>query len=322
VRPLAHAVAGCAVVLAAALPAGAGTDARALHFRVYAETGIALTDVLWTGKRFLYVENTTNEVYAAGPKGSPPSPFASMPDVVEETRCRLSPGRFGFAAGDVYCSSPDGRIYRIAPDGTSVTLFATLPASAGSDGALAFDTAGVFGHALLAATGRSGTPTDGGSVYAIDPTGRVRRVGDYPGPGGADGIATAPGGFGSAAGNVLLTVDAGGAGSVQAMDPAGRVSTLVELPDGPNPIVVVPRTRPHHRVAAPPPGLYVTDTASRSVLFAPASPLARFRGQVIVASELKGLVWVVRPSRGRFVATPLATNLAGAYNLEGATYVR
>jgi hypothetical protein len=312
-----------AAVLIAGLPLAGGRGVS-VQFRVYADTSVKLTDVVWTGKRFLYVENTTNEIYWAGPKGKRVRPFASLPDVVEETRCRLSPGSHGFAAGDIYCHSPDGKIYRLSGDGKAVGVFAAIPTPQGSDGALAFDTGGAFGYALLAATGRSGTEgVSGGSVYAIDSRGRVRHVGDYGGPGGVDSIAIAPSGFGTAAHKLLLAVDAGSHGIVQSMDSAGRTATLVALSDGPNPIVAIPPANPRGRRVEPPPsGLYVSDTTSGSVYFASDGALAAFRGRVIVGSELRGLFWIVRPRGSGFVAVPLETNLAGAFNLEGATYVR
>ncbi len=148
-----------------------------LHFRVFARTGLRLTDVVWTGARFLYVDNTTNRVAAASPSGRPLTPFAAMPRQVEETRCRPSPGAHGFAAGDIYCHAPDNKIYRLSPDGKRVAVFATLPHVARSDGALTFDTVGAFGYSLLAATGRSGSASPGGVVFAIDSAGKARRVG-------------------------------------------------------------------------------------------------------------------------------------------------
>jgi hypothetical protein len=293
-----------------------------LSFRTFADTRIALTDVLWTGKRFLYVENTTNEIFTSGAKGKRIQRFASLPDVVEETRCRLSPASHGFPRGYIYCHSPDGKIYRLSADGKRVVLFASLPTPTATDGALAFDTIGRFGYRMLAATGRSGEPVaNGGTVYAVDAAGRTMRIGDYPGPGAADQVAIAPRTFGTASGKLLLTVDAGPQGTVQAMDAKGRVQTLAELPDGPNPIVVVPRTRSPRRANAPPPGLYVTDTFAHTVKFAPAASFASFRGQVVVGSEGKALFWVLRPSGAGFALVALATNFTGAHNLESADYV-
>jgi hypothetical protein len=252
----------------------------------------------------------------------PLTPFATMPRQVEETRCRLSPGAHGFAAGDIYCHSPDNKIYRISSDGKTVTVFATLPHSLRSDGALTFDTVGGFGYALIAATGRSGgTAAKGGNIFAIDPAGTVRLVGSYHNPGGADEVAIAPAGFGSAAGQVLLPIDAGKTGSLVAMDAHGGIRTLLTLPDGPNPIAVLtPGQTPAAGAAQA--GLYVTDTLSRDVFFVPSAELAPFTGDVVIGSELRGLFWVVQPHGSGFAAIALQTNLDGKhYNFEGATYV-
>jgi hypothetical protein len=43
---------------------------------------------------------------------------------------------------------------------------------------------------------------------------------------------------------------------------------------------------------------------------------------VLVGSELRAHWWIVVPIKGGFRAIRLATNLRGAYNLEGAKYVR
>src|SRR5690349_18507232 len=179
-------IAATAVAALAAVPEARAPD-PALHFRVVAATGIPLTDVAWTGSSFLYVENTTNEVWAAPPAGMPVRPFAAMPKEVEETRCRVSPGSHGWPKGAVFCHAPGNAIYRIDPSGTTVTVFASLPEKAISDGALAFDRSGSFGYRLLAATGRSGAgQKGGGNAYAIAPSGAVSRIGAYHGPGGAD----------------------------------------------------------------------------------------------------------------------------------------
>ncbi|HWE63809.1 MAG TPA: hypothetical protein VHB98_19010 [Chloroflexota bacterium] len=311
-----------ALVVASVVSMATTAGAATVHFSVFARTGLRLTDIVWTGQRFLYVDNTSNRVLAAGPTGTPLVPFATMPRQVEETRCMPSPGAHGFAAGDIYCHSPDNKIYRISADGKQVTVFATLPHSPTADGALAFDTVGQFGYALIAATGRSGgTTARGGTVFAIDATGKVRRIGTYQDPGGADEIVVAPAGFGSAGGQVLLAVDAGKSGSLVAMSARGQARTLLLLPDGPNPIAVVgPGQVPPAGAAQP--GLYVTDTLSRNVFFAPAAELAPFAGDVVVGSELRGLFWALHPHGSGFKATTLPTTLTSkGYNLEGATYV-
>jgi hypothetical protein len=320
-KSLAVACAALAVVTASAAAASAASSYR-LSLSVFARTGIRLTGIAWTGQQFLYVENTTNRVLSADPTGMPLKPFAIMPRQVEETRCRPAPGAHGFTAGDIFCHSPDNKIYRISADGKHITTFAVLPSSARSDGALTFDTVGRFGYALLAATGRSGNASArGGIVFAVGATGKVHSVGAYRAAGGADEIAVAPAGFGAASGQVLLAVDAGHRGSVVAMDPRGQSRTLVSLPDGPNPIVTLtPGEMP--RAGAAQPGLYITDTLSRDVFFASAEALKPYAGAVLVGSELRGLLWVLRPQGNGFAATRLATTLGGKhYNFEDAIYI-
>ena len=310
-------VAAMAVALGA--PSAANAPAGGLHFRLLAATGIRLADVAWTGDRILYVENTTNAVWSAPPAGQPLTPFASMPKQIEETRCRVSPGTHGWQPGLIFCHAPGNTIYRISADGKTVTAFAKLPEKGPADGALVFDHAGAFGYGLVAATGRSGTKKqNGGNVYAIDKTGAVRKIGHYPGPGGADEVEIAPAGFGSAARSALLTVDLGPSGQLVAMSPAGKAKVIARFPDGPNPIAaIVPSAiRGDHA------GLYLTDTLSRNAYLAPATDLAAYAGDVIVGSELKALFWVIQPDGGGYAARRIPTTLRGAhYNLEGMAYV-
>jgi hypothetical protein len=311
------------VVAALATSSAAAAPSPTLHFRAFAHTGIRLTGVVWTGKRFLYVENTTNAIFAGGAKGGPLRPFAKLPKLVEETRCVVSPGGHGFSAGEIYCHIPDNRIFRISADGTAVRLFASLPTRRTSDGMLAIDTVGRFGYRLVAATGRSGNPTpSGGVVFTIDSAGHVRRVGAYPGPGGADEVAIAPPSFGPQAGWALLTVDPGPTGgAVVALSPLGRMRTIAHLPDGPNPMAVIRRPGAVRGPAAP--GLYVADTNTRNVYLASAEELARYAGSVIVGSELQARFWIITARGPRFVTRELKTDLPPAkYNLEGADYVR
>jgi hypothetical protein len=309
------------------LVAFAGAPAAAapppgLHVVVFAKTGIRLTGVLWTGRQFLYVENTTNAIFAGDARGGPLRPFAQLPNLVEETRCAVAPGGHGFAAGPIYCHVPDNRVFRIGRDGKSVRLFASLPTTETSDGMLAFDTVGRFGFRLVAATGRSGDANaTGGVVYTIGRHGDVRRVGSYPGPGGADGLAIAPARFGVVAGHALLAVDAGpGRGSVVSVGPRGRTRTIARLSDGPNPIAAIPREPARPSAAAP--GFYVADTNTRDVFLVPAGQLRRYAGDVLVATETGARFFVIRRRGGGYGTTELPTDLPpGSYNLEAGTYV-
>lgn len=311
---------GVAAALVLAAAAGSARQGQ-VNFRVFVHTGIRLGDVLWTGRAFLYVAETTGEIVASDADGSRLRSFARLPPVVEEFRCRVSPGAHGFAPGDVYCHSPDNVIYRISPD-AAVSVFARLNENERSDGALAFDTVGRFGYGLLAATGRSGTGP-GGKVFVIGPGGRTRLIGSYPGPGGAENIAVGSPRFGRAAGAVLISIDwEPHGGRLLAMTPLGRVFTVARgLGDGIDPIAVIGGSRA--APGDPAAGFYVTDTLSTDVLFAPATAFAPYRGGVIVGTERTGLLWaVVAAGKRSFRVIPLETSLPKRkYNLEGATWV-
>ena len=312
------------LVLVAALTAATARAASPrLHFSVFVQSGHNLASVLWDGHRFLFVENTENVVWSAPAAGTPLTSFASMPRIVEESRCVLSPGTHGFTPGDIYCASPDHKIYAIAGDGSSVTVLAALPVKypPASDGALAFDAVGHFGFQLVAATGRSGNARPaGGRVFTIGPSGAVHSVGSYPGPGGADNLLIAPKNFGSAAGDALLTVDAGvKAGALVAMDSHGRARTIAKLSTGPNPMAVVPPAAAAS--AGPAPGLYVTDDITKNVYFASADQFRAYAGGLLVGSELQGRWWIFRPHGASYTSTELRSNLGGKDDLEGGAFV-
>ena len=321
---LAGALASCGSTAAAPGPVAPGPS---LTFHVVTKTTQKLDSIVWTGGQFLYVQNTTNTVWAAPPAGRPLHRFATMPRLVEETRCILSPGRHGFPPGAIFCHSPDNKIYEFSADGANKTVFATLPAPypPAADGALAFDSVGRFGYRLLAATGRSGgdEPT-GGVVYTIDPLGHVQRVGSYGGPGGADELVIAPRRFGSVAGDALLTADAGPrGGAVVALDPRGRTRPIATLPDGLNPIAPIPKLpKRTGRTSTPSPGLYLNDDRTAYTYMAPAASLARYAGDVIVGTESpRPLFWILEPRGKGFAEIPLRDNLPAGISLEQAIFV-
>jgi hypothetical protein len=300
-----------------------GTTSRAgtpiVHVGVLVRTTLPLGDVTWTGRRLVYVAESTGEIAESGSNGLAPRPFAMLPKKGEEDRCRIAPPGHGFTAGDLYCHTADNSIFRVTPGGRA-SLFAVLPERRQSDGALAFDTSGRFGFALLLATGRS-SDHHGGAVFAVDAHGSARQVGSYPGPGGAENAAIAPTSFGAVAGELLLTTDkASDEGRLLAVDEHGRVRQLAEVHgDGLNSLAVI---RHVDRVGVAPPGLYIADTRSKDVWFARAHELSPYAGSVVVAAELKGWLFVVERSGTSFRTIRLRTNLIGGhYNFEGAAFL-
>jgi hypothetical protein len=320
------AVARIAVVTLAALalttPAAGAPASPRLTLTVFAHTDQNMDSIVWTGRQFLYVQNTENTIWSAPPAGAPVARFATMPKLVEETRCVQSPGTHGWPAAVIFCHSPDDKIYEIPGGGGEATVFATLPVAAGtvSDGALVWDDVGKFGYKLVAATGRSGADQAvGGTVYTVDPAGQVQQVGTYGGP-GADEVAIAPAGFGSIAGDALLGEDGGSVPSdLVAMDPSGGVRTVVRLALGINPIIPILATS--NRKSSPPAGVYVTDDLTGNTYFAPAAQLERYAGDLLVASEAGARFWILVPHGSSFRAIPVRHNALHAKSIEAGIYI-
>jgi hypothetical protein len=314
-------------VAAAAAPASAPAAPAALptlHFTVFAHTDLPLGDVVWTGTRFLYNAENLGKLETSDATGRDFQPFASLDQGGEEMRCLPAPTQPAFWPAGIYCHTPDNRILRYSPDGSSVTELARLPEPGPSDGALAFDTVGRFGYTLLAVSG--GSASNGGTLYSIRKGGQVTPVGAYPGPGGADNIVVAPRSFGSQGGSVVITIDQDAvSGRVLAVDRHGTVTELASgLSPGTNPIAVIAAPPAKRAAGLPGAGLYLADTNSNSVYFTPAAGLKAYAGAVIVGTEKTARLWLVRPrAGGGFQTLVVNSDLSPTqnWNLESAEYV-
>ena len=314
------------VLAAAGAPSAEPAAPQALRFTVFAATDLPLGDAVWTGSRFLYDSENTGVLETSDATGRDFRPFATFDQGGEEMRCVPSPTAPRYWPDGIYCHTPDNRIVRFARDGSSMTEIARVPSSEDSDGALAFDTVGRFGYALVAATG--GSTSTGGQLFAVKTSGKVASLGSYSGPGGAENLVIAPARFGAAGGWAILAIDQdGGIGRLIAMDAHGHVKTLAaKLPYGINPIAVV-RASPLRRAAGlPAAGLYLADTNSKSVWFTPAAALKSYAGGVIVGTEKAAdnstRLWVVRPRGAGFRILALPNDLPSQlWNFESAEYV-
>jgi hypothetical protein len=313
-----------AFVLAAA--SGAAPAPSPLHFTTFAVTDLPLGDVVWTGSRFLYNAENLGKLETSDAAGHDFKPFASFDQGGEEMRCVPAPTAPRYWPQGIYCHTPDNRIVRFAPDGSAMTAIAQLPSTGNSDGAIAFDTVGRFGYALVAATG--GSASTGGQLFAIRTSGKFSPVGSYAGPGGAENVVIAPARFGSAGGWALIAVDQdGGIGRLLAMDAHGNVKTVGgKLPYGINPIALVEGPAVKRAGGLPAAGLYLADTNSKTVWFTPASGFAEYAGGVVVGTEKPAdnvtRLYLVRPRGGGFQILVLAHDLPSqSWNFESAAYV-
>lgn len=301
-------------------PANAATSR--LTVSTFARPGLRLGGILWTGNRFLYLSEGGKDIDAGDAGGHTLKTLATVPANGGEMRCILSPAAHGFPAGVLYCHASANQIYQVSLDGRRVNLFARLPISQGSDGALAYDAGGAFGYRLLAATGGSDAGS-GGTVFAIGANHSVSKVGTYAGPGGAENAIMAPLGFGPAAGDLLLSIDKHDhQGRLLAMDHTGATRVLVGgLAWGLNPMAVI--SAPTGHAAAASPGMYIADWYSHNVLFISAAELQPYMGDLFIGTERRGQLSIVKPSAsGHYQAISLSTDLHQPdYNFEGAVYV-
>jgi hypothetical protein len=306
-------------VVVLAVPAARAASAPALHFTLFAQTDLPLGQATWTGREWLWNAENDGKIEAADADGRNVRPFAAFDQGGEEMRCSVPPNKLW--PDGVYCHTPDNRVVRLGRGGSNLTQLAKLPATGNSDGSLVFDDVGRFGYALLVATGGSGS--SGGQLFAVRKDGRVQTIASYPGPGGAENLAVAPADFGTAGGWCLLSIDQDSvSGRLLAIDRKGNVKAIASgLGNGANPVVVV-RPAPTSRPAGPTAGLYLADTTSMQIWFAPASGFQVFAGSVLVGAELTAELWVVQPNGSGFDALRVATDLPQrAWNLEGSAYI-
>ena len=310
-----------AMLAATPLLAGAAPAPPALLFRVFIKTNVPLGEILWTGNAFIFDGEGVRRLYTSNPDGSDFKLFATVPQNNGEMRCILSPGTYGFTPDVIFCHAAGGQIYQITMDGKSVTTFTAIPTPHGSDGGLAFDSSGMYGHVLLASTG--GSDAGPGSVYAVSANRAVRLVGSYAGPGGAERLAIAPAHFGAISGEVLIPIDQSDRhGRLLAMDPRGKVRTLVTGQAwGINPLAPLTAAMSAGTSGAAP-GLYMVDWESHDVFFAPARGLQPYTGSLFLGTERHGYMWVLQSTGNGYTLHSLHTNLtAPNYNMEGAVYI-
>ncbi len=292
-----------------------------LQFQQFALTTLPQDAIAWDGSAFIYGGENTRTLMMSDVHGQGVKPFVKLPANHGEIRCVASPAAHGFPATTVFCAIANGDIFRIGAHDPTPVLFAHLPTTEATDGALAFDSVGAFGYALVAASG--GSDEQGGAIFSVNASGQATQIGTYKGPGGADNIAIAPQNFGAFAGQVLIAEDEDNThGHLLAMGPGGAVHVLMALPpaDGLNPIAVINGT--HGSADGPAPGLYLSEWLGRRVLFAPASQLAAYVGDVLVGTERHAQFFLVQPAGSGVRVIPVHTNLAPARtDLEGADYI-
>jgi hypothetical protein len=228
------------------------------------------------------------------PLGTGTSVGVQSPGSVGEVVVGASLGQGGFSVGDIYAGSQaNTNIFRYSPNGSSQSLFATLPTAAGNVRQIFFDPGISFGGNMI-------VTTSSGNIYKVSSAGTVSLLTSSIGE-DTEGMAIASSTFGPYAGQLLVSSE--GSGSLRLVSPGGVVTVVGSKGMFPSAetVSVVPLDL---SAANPLEGFYVANYPS-NVQFASASNFTSLLGDGIVTSESGGSrMWDVSYNGTGFTVTP------------------
>jgi hypothetical protein len=210
------------------------------------------------------------------------SPFASIPGypvgTCIEMYLAISPGLGTWAANDIYATQ-GGQVWKIAPDGSSVTAFATVPSCGPTHSGITFDHVGTFGFAMI-------VTCNNGNVYRVDPAGVptfVAATGTF-----LEGPDIPAVTFGPLGGQIWAADE--NSSTVWAISNAGVVTTAVSYPTAESVHVIPPNPCSFGNSGG---ALFSAMFADNQVWSWPPSDLAGLGGNVLVTSESGGGIGLV-----------------------------
>ena len=227
------------------------------------------------------------------PLGTGTSAGVQASSVVGEVVIGASLGQAGFAVGDIYAGSQaNTNIFRYSPNGSSQSLFATLPTTAGNVRQIFFDPGSSFGGNML-------VTTSSGEIFEVTSAGVVSLLASV----GEDteGMAIASATFGPYAGQLLVTSES--SGTLRLVSPGGVITVVGSLGKfpGAETVSVVPLDL---SASNPLEGFYVANYPL-NVQFASASNFTSLLGDAVVTDEFGGsTMWDVSYNGTGFTVTP------------------
>ena len=260
----------------------------------------------YAGNEFVGSVYYDNQLYSTNPGGGAVAAFGTplgtgtVPGVqasasVAEVVLGASLGQAGFPTGDIYAGSgEDGYIFHYTNNGSSQTLFATLPGGSGQVRQIFFDPGSSFGGNMLVTTTL-------GNIYEINSSGTVALLASVgEDTEGMDIATTAWGGF---AGDLLVSSE--GSGTLRLISPGGVVTVLGSVGQFTEAETVsfVPLNL---NASDPLQGFYVANYPL-NVQFAAASNFTSLLGDAVITSETGGsLMWDVHYDGSIFTVTPFS----------------
>ncbi len=227
------------------------------------------------------------------PLGTGTSAGVQSSNLVGEVVVGASLGQAGFAVGDIYAGSQaNTNIFRYSANGSSQSLFATLPAAAGNVRQIFFDPGSSFGGNMV-------VTTTSGNIYKVTSAGAVSLLASV----GEDteGMAIASSAFGPYAGDLLVSSE--GSGTLRLVSPGGVITVVGSVGKFPSAetVSVVPLDL---NASNPLEGFYVANYPF-NVQFAGASNFTSLLGDAVVTAETLGsTMWDVSYNGTGFTVTP------------------
>jgi hypothetical protein len=210
------------------------------------------------------------------------SPFASIPGypvgTCIEMYLAISPGLGTWAANDIYATQ-GGQVWKIAPDGSSVTAFATIPNCGVTHSGITFDHVGSFGFDMIGAC-------NNGNVYRVDPAGMptfVATTGTF-----LEGPDIPAVTFGPLGGQIWAADE--NSSTVWAISNGGTVTPAVSYPTAESVHVIPPNPCSFGNSNG---ALFSAMFADNQIWSWPPSDLAGLGGNVLVTSESGGGIGLV-----------------------------
>lgn len=272
-----------------------------------------------TPGRLLVTEYFTCNVVKIDSAGTV-TPFATIPTgscFGIERYIAVSPGLGGFTANDIYVTRGT-EVWRITPDGSSVTLFTTIPSLAGTHSGITFDKVGTFGNDMIV-TGFNAA----GGVWRVSSAGVATHVADVGV--GVEGPDVAPLSFGPLGGQVLVAAES--TSEVYAVSSGGVVTLLADF--GSTPVAGLLAAESTHVV--PPAacsfgssgGAFFTANFTSSQIYKfPTSDFLGLSGSALVTSESNdptyGGIARIAWTGSAFAVTNFQTNIG---QHEGSSFV-
>lgn len=208
--------------------------------------------------------------------------FASIPGypvgTCIEMYLAISPGLGTWAANDIYATQ-GAQVWKIAPDGSSVTAFATVPNCGVTHSGITFDHVGTFGFDMI-------VTCNNGNVYRVDPAGVptfVASTGTF-----LEGPDIPAVTFGPLGGQIWAADE--NSSTVWAISNGGAVTPAVSYPTAESVHVIPPNPCSFGSSNG---ALFSAMFADNQIWSWPPSDLAGLGGNVLVTSESGGGIGLV-----------------------------